>query len=60
MQEILFILQDWMEEKMDQLLEKRPIVDTALTERVEALERKEDKDTVYDDTEIKKELSELN
>ena len=41
-------------------LEKRPIVDTALTERVEALERKEDKDTVYDDTEIKKELSELN
>ena len=41
-------------------LEKRPIVDTALTERVEALERKEDKDTVYDDTEIRKELSELN
>ena len=41
-------------------LEERPIVDTALTERVEALERKEDKDTVYDDTEIKKELSELN
>ena len=39
-------------------LEERPIVDTALTERVEALERKED--TVYDDTEIKKELSELN
>ena len=41
-------------------LEDRPIVDTALTERVEALERKEDKDTVYDDTAIKKELSELN
>lgn len=41
-------------------LEERPIVDTTLTERVEALERKEDKDTVYDDTEIKKELSELN
>ena len=41
-------------------LEERPIVDTALTERVEALERKEDKDTVYDDTAIKKELSELN
>ena len=41
-------------------LEERPIVDAALTERVEALERKEDKDTVYDDTAIKKELSELN
>ena len=41
-------------------LEERPIVDTALNERVEALERKEDKDTVYDDTAIKKELSELN
>lgn len=41
-------------------LEKRPIVDTALTERVEALEKKQDKDTIYDDTEIKKELSELN
>lgn len=41
-------------------LEERPIVDTALTERVEALERKEDKDTIYDDTAIKKELSELN
>lgn len=41
-------------------LEERPTVDTALTERVEALERKEDKDTVYDDSEIKKELSELN
>lgn len=41
-------------------LEERPTVDTALTERVEALERKEDKDTVYDDTAIKKELNELN
>lgn len=37
-------------------LEERPIVDTALTERVEALERKEDKDTVYDDTDIKNRL----
>ncbi|WP_171311905.1 hypothetical protein [Enterococcus cecorum] len=33
---------------------------TALTERVEALEQKEDKDTLYDDTAIKKELGELN
>lgn len=41
-------------------LEERPIVDTALTKRVEALEQKEDKDAVYDDSEIKKELSELN
>ena len=41
-------------------LEERPIVDTALTERVEALEKKPDKDTIYDDTAIKKELSELN
>lgn len=41
-------------------LEERPTVDTALTERVEALEQKEDKDTIYNDTEIKKELSELN
>lgn len=41
-------------------LEERPIVDTVLTERVEALEQKEDKDTLYDDTAIKKELSELN
>ena len=41
-------------------LEKRPIVDTVLTERVEALEQKEDKDTLYDDTAIKKELGELN
>ncbi|MCJ0563741.1 hypothetical protein [Enterococcus cecorum] len=40
-------------------LEERPIVDTALTERVEALERKEDKDTVYDDTEIKERISAL-
>lgn len=41
-------------------LEERPIVDTALTERVEALEKKPDKDTIYDDTAIKKELSQLN
>ena len=41
-------------------LEERPIVDTALTKRVETLEKKPDKDTIYDDTEIKKELSELN
>lgn len=41
-------------------LEERPIVDTVLTERVEALEQKEDKDTLYDDTAIKKELGELN
>ena len=40
-------------------LEERPIVDTALTERVEALERKEDKDTVYDDTAIKERISAL-
>ena len=40
-------------------LEKRPIVDTALTERVEALERKEDKDTVYDDTDIKERIETL-
>lgn len=40
-------------------LEERPIVDTALTERVEALERKEDKDTVYDDTDIKERISAL-
>ena len=37
-------------------LEERPIVDTALTKRVEALEKKEDKDTVYNDTEIKNRL----
>lgn len=42
-----------------QELEDRPIVDTALTERVEALERKEDKDTVYDDTEIKERIGAL-
>ena len=41
-------------------LEERPIVDTVLTERVEALEQTEDKDTLYDDTAIKKELGELN
>ena len=40
-------------------LEERPIVDTALTERVEALEEKEDKDTVYDDTEIKERIGAL-
>lgn len=40
-------------------LEERPIVDTALTERVEALERKEDKDTVYDDTPIIKRIETL-
>lgn len=37
-------------------LEERPIVDTVLTERVEALEQKEDKDTIYNDTEIKNRL----
>lgn len=31
-----------------------------MTKRIETLEQKEDKDTVYDDSEIKKELSELN
>ena len=40
-------------------LEKRPIVDTALTKRVEALERKEDKDTVYDDAPIIKRIETL-
>ena len=40
-------------------LEERPIVDTALTERVEALERKEDKDTVYDDSELKNSIHSL-
>ncbi|WP_171299836.1 hypothetical protein [Enterococcus cecorum] len=40
-------------------LEERPIVDTALTERVEALEAKEDKDTVYDDTNLKAQITEL-
>ena len=40
-------------------LEERPIVDTALTERVEALERKEDKDTVYDDSAIVKRIETL-
>lgn len=40
-------------------LEERPIVDTALTERVEALERKEDKDTVYDDSAIVKRIESL-
>ena len=40
-------------------LEERPIVDIALTERVEALERKEDKDTVYDDSNLKAQIVEL-
>lgn len=40
-------------------LEERPTVDTALTKRVEALERKEDKDTVYDDTPIIKRIETL-
>ncbi|MDT2797905.1 hypothetical protein P7H47_11745 [Enterococcus cecorum] len=40
-------------------LEERLTVDTALTERVEALERKEDKDTVYDDTPIIKRVETL-
>lgn len=40
-------------------LEERPIVDTALTERVEALEAKEDKDTVYDDSNLKAQIVEL-
>lgn len=31
-----------------------------MTKRIEILEQKEDHDTIYDDTEIKKELSELN
>ncbi|GAB6386435.1 hypothetical protein [Enterococcus cecorum] len=31
-----------------------------MTKRIETLEQKEDKDTLYDDTAIKKELSELN
>lgn len=40
-------------------LEERPIVDTVLTERVEALEQKEDKDTVYDDSNLKSQIVEL-
>ena len=40
-------------------LEERPIVDTTLTKRVEALEQKEDKDTVYDDTPIIKRIETL-
>lgn len=31
-----------------------------MTKRIETLESREDRDTIYDDTEIKKELSELN
>lgn len=49
---------DNLSEKVTEL-EERPIVDTALTERVEALEQKEDKDTVYDDTAIKERISAL-
>lgn len=40
-------------------LEERPIVDTVLTKRVEALEQKEDKDTVYDDSAIVKRIESL-
>ncbi|WP_171379408.1 hypothetical protein [Enterococcus cecorum] len=40
-------------------LEERPIVDTALTKRVETLEQKEDKDTVYDDSAIIKRIESL-
>ena len=40
-------------------LEERPTVDTALTKRVEALERKEDKDTIYDDSAIVKRIESL-
>lgn len=40
-------------------LEERPIVDTALTKRVEALERKEDKDTVYDDSKLVERITNL-
>ena len=40
-------------------LEERPIVDTVLTERVEALERKEDKDTVYDDSKLVERIENL-
>ena len=41
-------------------LEERPIVDTVLTERVEALEQKEDHDTIYDDTEIKQSIANVD
>ena len=40
-------------------LEERPIVDTALTKRVESLERKEDKDTVYDDSKLVERIESL-
>ena len=40
-------------------LEERPIVDTALTKRVEALEDKPDNDTIYDDTNLKAQVAEL-
>lgn len=49
---------DNLSEKVTEL-EERPIVDTALTERVEALEQKEDKDTVYDDSAIVKRIESL-
>ena len=40
-------------------LEERPIVDTALTKRVEALEDKPDNDTIYDDSNLKAQIVEL-
>lgn len=40
-------------------LEERPAVDTALTKRVEALERKEDKDIVYNESAIVKRIESL-
>lgn len=40
-------------------LEERPIVDTALTKRVEALEQKEDRDTIYNDSAIVKRIESL-
>lgn len=40
-------------------LEERPTVDTALTKRVEVLERKEDRDTFYDDSNLKAQITEL-
>lgn len=49
---------DNLSEKVTEL-EKRPIVDTALTKRVEALERKEDKDTVYDDSKLVERIENL-
>lgn len=49
---------DNLSEKLS-ALEERPTVDTALTKRVEALEKKPDKDTIYDDTAIKERISAL-